>query len=223
MNSISIIKIILLITAIGLTAIMFLWPSANDERVNLATPQVADQLKKTTVSDVGSTKMLFPRFSGEDAKNRRWELKAEEAVQKGLGEDGKIDLKKIEAVATTSSGHDLIFEAGEGNFSQISKTLVLKNGVKVSGHGYTLETAALTSNFDNNNVKGSSPVKIKGAGGELFAKEFEILHNGETVRLSGGVKGRFMPSKMQTPKPKAVSPSALIDEKKPEEVNDKTP
>ena len=176
-------------------AVLFLWPSANDERVDISVPEtsVEDQLEKTSLQDVGETVMKSPRFVGEDSKNRRWEVKAKEAKQSGVLNPDYVWLDEIEAKAEDGHGTEVTFQAGEGAYVKKDSVLELKGGVKVQGYGFTLETEELKGDLKTRHIQGESTVTIVNEGGILKAGEFELQENGEVIRLREGVHGRFYP------------------------------
>jgi len=193
MKRVAILKSILIGLAVVLTAVLFLWPSEYGDKLSLNQPPVtAEQTAKPQVSDIESTTMLSPRFSGEDNQNQKWEIKAKKAHQLNLIGQEKVSLEGVEASLSTSKGEGVSFEAGMGSYTQEGKALTLEGGVVVKGYGLTLETEGLSSNLDNKSVHGEKPVTVKADVGKLSAQSFEIEEDGK-IKLSGGVSGTFYP------------------------------
>ena len=195
MSRIAIVKVVLVGLAAVLTAILFLWPSEYDDKLSLNQPTTdAAQTAKPTVSDIESTTMLSPRFSGEDKHNQKWEIKAKKAHQLNLIGQEKVSLEGVEAKVSTAKGDDVSFEAGMGSYTQEGKALTLEGGVVVKGYGLTLETEGLSSDLENKSVHGNKPVTIKAGVGNLSAQAFDIQEDGN-IKLSGGVSGTFYPQR----------------------------
>ena len=193
MNRIAVIKGVLVGLAVMLTAVLFLWPSEYGDKLSLNQPAgLAEQTEKPKVSDIESTTMLSPRFSGEDNQNQKWEIKAKKAHQLNLIGQEKVSLEGVEASLSTAQGEGVSFEAGIGSYTQEGKALTLEGGVVVKGYGLTLETEGLSSNLDDKSVRGEKPVTVKASVGNLSAQSFEIEEDGK-IKLSGGVSGTFYP------------------------------
>lgn len=191
---VSYIKISFLFIAFFLTVLLFMWPSEDIVRLDVGLPDTSmmeDRLKETSVTDVGGTSMLAPRFSGQDNKNRRWELSADQAVQVGEGPSGTVSLQKVEASAVGNKGGSVSFTAGQGVYEQKGGEVSLSDGVVVEGMGFTLKTDELKGNLQTNVLSGDSGVSISNDKGELNAQTFEVVGDGKTMKLSGGVSGRF--------------------------------
>lgn len=193
-------KFAFVLLAVALALVMFFWPSANDDRLDIAVPAVDEQLESTSLTDVGTTTMRAPRFTGEDNKNRRWELKAKEARQSGALNPDNVWLDDIEAKATTEKGSEITFKAGEGEYLKEGSKLELRDGVLIEGYGFTLETEAVKSDLETRSAEGVSPVIIRSKEGEMSAQEFNITDHGSKIHLGGGVKGRFYPKHLNNDK-----------------------
>lgn len=187
-------KFALIFLALTLLVVLFLWPSENDERVDISVsvPTVEKQLEGTSLTDVGTTTMKSPKFIGEDSQQRRWEVKAKEATQSGALNPDHVWLNEIEAKAEDADGRLITFKAGEGSYKKEGSTLQLDEGVKVEGYGFTLETESLESNLKKRTVTGDSSVVIQNENGILKAGQFELENNGDVIRLHKGVHGRFL-------------------------------
>lgn len=195
------LKLVLFGLAAGLTLLLFLLPGKNESRINLVdieeenlqpsqTEEQASNLRPDA-GDVAATTMLSPRFSGADDKNRAWEIKADQAQQAGSITQQHVSLTSITASATTPKGELLKFKAGHGYFNQKDQSLLLSGKVVMEGYGLRLETEKMQGNMETLAASSTTPVIVEGQGSHLEGKNFELMDQGNKIRLHGGVKGRF--------------------------------
>lgn len=187
-----IFKFTFIFIAIGLTVFLLTQNNEQVERVDISVIEPVDnQLKKTRVSDVASTTMLSPRFSGEDNKNRKWLITANKATQSGTVGEEKVILDIVQANATTSNGKKLSFIANEGNYIRSTNTLSLQKGIEITGYGFIIKTKEIIASLEDGVVTGNNEVTVTTDLGQLVAKNFNIQGNGEKIVFAGGVNGQF--------------------------------
>ncbi|MFT7144757.1 MAG: LPS export ABC transporter protein LptC [Alphaproteobacteria bacterium] len=189
------VKLIFLFLALGLTVLLFSWPS-NDDKLNLSTRMdVEDNAEDTApgnVSDVASTVMEFPNFTGE-GNHRRWGVKADRAIQVKSDKSDKVRLEKVEAYSVAKNGESFIFSAHEGVFMGEIQKLSLIKDVKIKGYGYTLETDRINGNIETHKLDTETPIKIYGDKGILTAGQFSMSGLQGLIVLSKGVKVHLYP------------------------------
>lgn len=213
------IKIALLSLALGLTILLFSQRKNLDVTLDLRqavgtthhmetaqkaleqTNQPALPTRNLSVRDVSATTTLGPRFTGRDDQNRHWQISAAAAHHTGMEDSsGTVFLDHVDATAVTSANTKLHFEALQGQYNRANNQLKLKEKVLISGQGITLEAEEVESDLDTRKAWSNKPVKITANQGELVAESMEILHNGEHIRLEGGVRGTLHLKEKETQK-----------------------
>lgn len=198
------LKIVLLLIAIGLTVLLFTWPSG-EERLTLSTKmdvgdvdvEISAKVKASDLATTAATVMLKPKFFGEDDEQRKWSLSADRAIQGGVDTSETVQLEEIDASSTLKDGSNVSLKAKKGAFVAATQELALSEGVELKGLGYTLKTDGLSGNIKTQNLRSDTKVSVEGASGEFSAGAFEMKGLDGHLHLSEGVKMRFYPNRTE--------------------------
>lgn len=196
---IRLIKFGFIFLAFLLGVVLFMWPSPNDDRLEIGTASIETQVKGTTLTDVGGTSILEPRFTGEDNQGRTWHLEASLAQQKGGLKTESISLSDVVAQAAFQDGVSISFVAGSGEYIRSSSRLLLEQGVQIQGYGFILKTNALRGDLTNRTVDSDEHVYFSSPEMFMEAGGLHLDGYGEKMVLSGGVKGRLYSEKVVEP------------------------
>jgi hypothetical protein len=181
--------------ALVLTAVMFLWPSKQEERLSLsANMEVSEDALDISPTEMGgmtSTVMESPHFTGEDEKGRRWSMKAKQAIQERAGVLETLNLNDVHGFSTLQNGEEIKFKAGYGTVQNENGTISLTGGVNISGYGYTLKTSEISGNMQDLHLKSKETVHITSPQGFIEAGQFEMRGEKGNLIFDKGVQVRF--------------------------------
>ncbi|MGP1397176.1 MAG: LPS export ABC transporter periplasmic protein LptC [Inquilinaceae bacterium] len=174
---VSLLKLILPMTAIAIMALVALWPTIQNE---LKPPPPAPVISERT-----SSQLLGPRYVGTDERNQPITIVADSADQ--VGEDGEIVvLARPDAAITLEDGTELSLSARSGRYDRAGAGLYLNGGVNLRrDDGVSLVTEEAHVDLENRNAWGDLPVSGDGPFGEVSGEGFRIEDEGDTVILIG--------------------------------------
>ncbi|NBV54651.1 MAG: hypothetical protein EBR79_02945 [Proteobacteria bacterium] len=162
--------LMLLAAAAGI--IWLLYANVQESRLfrlsTIPTPPTA-QNPTTTISltTVSTTNVLEnPRFTGQDDKNRRWEITAQQANQHGSTTSGTLHLTTVSATLnlpenqqSKTQTNTITLNAQQAAYTQNTQQLQLNGRVTLQGRGLLLQAPAMQANLANQSVAASGGVR----------------------------------------------------------------
>lgn len=177
---VNLLKVLLPAVALGLVAMVLLWPQLNpiDQRFRLRAVGVS-------IDDLENLRMLNPRYVGTDSQNQPYSLTADQALQ--LSGDGNLtDLTKPKGDITLKDGTWLALSAETGVYRKQNETLDLEGKVNLfHDGGYEILTPKARIELDQGNAAGDMPVTGQGPDTELEGEGFRIYDRGDRVIVTG--------------------------------------
>ncbi|MEQ8229220.1 MAG: LPS export ABC transporter periplasmic protein LptC [Rhodospirillales bacterium] len=179
---VQIAKVMLPVAAVGLIALVILWPHLRTEDLRFRIGFAAIQ------SNVdGDPNLLNPRYVGTDEDNQPFAVTADIAKKlDGEGMDVRIGLELPKADITLKDGTWLVLTAENGIYARSDKTLDLAGSVNLfHDSGYEFRTEKATVDLSQGLASGDVPVKGQGPFGTLHAEGFRLLNKGRTIVFTG--------------------------------------
>ncbi len=171
-------KLMLPVCAVLLLATIAAWPE-----INRILRHEAVTLKGLSAIDMGSGRMLDPRYHGVDARQRPFTVTADTAVQRTAE---RIDLTNPKGDATLQNGTWLMVQSKEGVYIQHAGLLDLSKDVVLYRQDGTTMTSD-TSAIDLKQGAASSAVATHAEGpfGTLDAAGYTLVDKGAVVQFQG--------------------------------------
>jgi len=178
--TITFLKIILPTVAIGLIALVMLWPQflLSDGRF---------QIVAQPSNEVGIDRLSMnnPHFRGTDSHDRPFTVTADKAVQ-DRADDELILLAQPKADMILEDGARVAVQAKQGSYHRDLETLQLAGGVDlVHDQGYEIHTPSAAVDLTTSTAEGKEPVAAKGPFGELSAEGFRVIERGAIIEFTG--------------------------------------
>lgn len=166
--------------AVGLLAVMALWPEieSNAERGRVAFRRVAEVRPDALY-------VVEPRYQGVDEQNRPFTVTASSAVQ--AGQEEVVQLQAPRADITLTDGGWVYLEAERGRYVKPEDRLDLAGRVTVHhDDGTQFVTDQATLDLHGGNAAGDVPVAAQGPFGTLTAAQgFRLQDRGQVVNFLG--------------------------------------
>jgi lipopolysaccharide export system protein LptC len=180
---VSFMKFLLPAIALGLLALIFLWP-----QIKVSDSRFSISFKSLQGTNTDDPNMINARFVGTDNKNQPFSITADLAKNIVLGRSA-IELEMPKADIGINDGTWLVVTASSGLYNQKGKTLDLIGAVNLfhdSGYEFNTEKA----NIDLGKGIAISKEKITGQGpfGNLTAEGFRIENKGHRFIFTGKSK-----------------------------------
>ncbi len=187
-------RLILPAVAIFIMAVLFIWPSINDERI-IPVKQTKEEVEQD--ARISKNEFTNPQFESADRKNRPYKITAIRAVQGEINEN-LIMLERPVGVMDLGDGKSVRVGSVAGAYRRDTERFFLKGDVDVfhSG-GYSLKTEEAHVDLNNNlawselDVYGAGPeMNITAKGMKADGKTGEIIFSGPaTLVLEKGMDG----------------------------------
>jgi lipopolysaccharide export system protein LptC len=177
---VTLLKLVLPSVAVGLVAMILLWPQLNpiDQRFRLKPVAVG-------IEDLENLRMINPRYVGSDAQNQPYTITADQALQ-GSGDSNITDLQKPKGDITLNDGTWLSLTADTGTYRKKDQLLDLEGNVNLfHDGGYEILTARAHLDLAKNNAEGNDAVTGQGPDTELSGEGFRIYDRGQRVIVTG--------------------------------------
>ncbi|PIW26554.1 MAG: LPS export ABC transporter periplasmic protein LptC [Rhodospirillales bacterium CG15_BIG_FIL_POST_REV_8_21_14_020_66_15] len=183
-------KVMLPVAAVGLIALVILWPHLRTEDLRF---RIGFAAIKSNVD--GDPNLLNPRYVGTDNDNQPYAVTADIAKKlDGEGLDVRIGLELPKADITLKDGTWLVLTAENGIYARRDKTLDLAGSVNLfHDSGYEFRTEKATVDLARGVAHGEVPVKGQGPFGTLQAEGFRLLNKGRTLVFTGKSKMVLQP------------------------------
>jgi len=177
--AVAIAKRALPLAAVGLLAVMALWPEieSNAERGRVA-------FRRITEVRPDALMVREPRYQGVDEQNRPYTLTANSAVQ--AGQEDIVQLQAPRADLLLTDGGWIYLEADQGRFDKPRNHLDLQGHVTIhhdDGTQFVTKSAAV--DVSGGNAEGDEPVAAQGPFGTLTAEGFRLRDRGQVVIFTG--------------------------------------
>jgi lipopolysaccharide export system protein LptC len=177
---VSLLKLVLPSVAVGLVAMILLWPQLNpiDQRFRLKPVAVS-------IDDLENLRMMNPRYTGSDAQDQPYTVTADQAVQVS-GDSNVTDLVNPKGDITLKDGTWLALSAEAGTYRKKDELLDLEGNVNLfHDGGYEIVTARARIDLAKNSAEGNDPVVGQGPDTELRGEGFRVQNRGEQVIVTG--------------------------------------
>ncbi len=178
-------KVMLPAAAVGLIALVILWPHLRTEDLRF---RIGFAAIKSNVD--GDPNLLNPRYVGTDEDNQPYAVTADIAKKlDGEGMDVRIGLELPKADITLKDGTWLVLTAENGIYARRNKTLDLSGAVNLfHDSGYEFRTDKAQVDLARGIAEGDRPVRGQGPFGTLNAEGFRLLNKGRTIVFTGKSK-----------------------------------
>jgi lipopolysaccharide export system protein LptC len=174
---INLTKWVLPLAAMGLLALIALWPEINAAatKARLAMAHVS--------GEVSGGKVIDARYNGVDEKGRPYTLTAATAWQINAQQVG-LTLPKGDI--TLKNGTWLMLNSKEGTFIRgLNQLDLVKEVTLYRDDGTTMHTESASIDMKAGAAAGSDPVHVEGPFGVLDARGFTVMDNGNAIDFPG--------------------------------------
>lgn len=178
----------LALTALGLTVLVVLWPTLQDEEVSFTlsyedTTPSSDQIRMENLNYVGT-----------DLGGRRFEISADKGVQSSP-EAPSIRLEGIRASVEVSDDRTVELVSDGGIFYVEENILEMAGGVVMTtSDGYRFTAGAARFDLDTYEAESDEQVSGQGPLGSFKADSFQIRIDERLVIFEGRVQMRLYPA-----------------------------
>lgn len=170
-------KVVLPTAALGLIALVILWPTLRDE--------IAPLDVEVQRGEDGAVQMTNPRYFGTTSNDLPFSVSGVSAVQSDA-EDGVVVLEAPEGEITMEDGMWYALNADTGRFDREEGFLELRGDVNLfRDDGFEMFTEAANINLETNEAWGDRPVRAQGPTANLTAEGFRITDGGDRVIFTG--------------------------------------
>jgi lipopolysaccharide export system protein LptC len=177
---VTLLKLVLPSVAVGLVAMILLWPQLNpiDQRFRLKPVAVG-------IEDLENLRMISPRYTGSDAQNQPYTVTADQALQIS-GDSNVTDLVKPKGDITLKDGTWLALSAETGVYRKKDEMLDLEGNVNLfHDGGYEIATTRARIDLRKNSAEGKDPVVGQGPDTELRGEGFRVDDRGQRIFVTG--------------------------------------
>jgi lipopolysaccharide export system protein LptC len=145
-------------------------------------------------------RMVNGRFVGSDVHGRPYTVTYDSARQPPGG--GPIDMVNPIAELTLQNGHWVALRSDRGRYDQAGGTLDLSGHVELfHDEGYRFATETAHVEFSKNLIWGDRAVEGRGPKGEIFARGFRVINNGDALSFTGPARLLLRPDAAQMADP----------------------
>jgi lipopolysaccharide export system protein LptC len=170
-------KWMLPMAAMGLLALIALWPEISDTTIKA-------RLSLAHVSgEVDGGKLIDARYNGLDEKGRPYTITAATAWQIDAE---RVGLTLPKGDITLENGTWLMLTSREGTFVQhVNQLDLIKEVTLYRDDGTTMHTESASIDVKAGAAAGSQPVHVEGPFGVLDAKGFTVMDKGTAIDFPG--------------------------------------
>jgi lipopolysaccharide export system protein LptC len=162
---VTLLKLVLPSVAVGLVAMILLWPQL--------------------IEDLENLRMINPRYTGSDTQNQPYVVTADQALQVS-GDSNVTNLMKPKGDITLKDGTWLALSAETGVYRKKDELLDLEGSVNLfHDGGYEIVTSQARVDLRKNSAEGGQPVVGQGPDTELRGEGFRVHNGGERVIVTG--------------------------------------
>ena len=185
-------KVVLPAAALGLVVTLVMWP---DEDSSGALPLAFSRIE----ADGDGLRMVSPHYIGNDEEGRPFSIRAAWAIQDSF-DPTRVDMNAPDFEMTNKDGTWFNLTAAQGVYLPKADTMHLSGGVHLfTDRGYEAQTDEIAIDLEAGTAVGPTPVQAQGPAGEIAAKRFEVLDQGNRLRFEGGVTLVLRPAAQDAP------------------------
>lgn len=163
---VSLMKIALPVAALAILALVALWPGPERPVTSAELPDGA--------REAGQGRMMSPRITGVDARDRPYSIVGESAEQSLIGGE-RVVFNDPQAEITLANGAWLALMAEQGEIDQERGQLILSGAVSLfRDDGYAFVTEEVHFDLEQTVAWGDFPVEAYGPSGEIAADGFRL-------------------------------------------------
>jgi lipopolysaccharide export system protein LptC len=179
-NLVTLLKLVLPSVAVGLVAMILLWPQINPLDGRFRIKPVA-----VSMDDLENLRMVNPRYVGSDSQDQPYTITADQALQVS-GDANVTDLVKPKGDITLNDGTWLSLTADGGTYRKKEQLLDLEGHVNLfHDGGYELLTHRAHLDLAKNTAAGNDAVTGQGPDTELSGEGFRVFNRGQQVMVTG--------------------------------------
>jgi lipopolysaccharide export system protein LptC len=184
------LRIILPVAGLLTIAIVALWPRIRD---------IFNKPTETSQEE-RQARMVNGRFVGSDVHGRPYTVTYDTAQQPPGG--GPVDMVNPIAELTLQNGHWVAVKADRGRYDQAAGLIDLAGHVELfHDEGYRFTTERAHVEFQKNLIWGDRAVEGRGPKGDIFARGFRVINNGDAITFTGAGRLILRPNAAQMPEP----------------------
>lgn len=152
--------------AVGLMAVIIIWPQFDKRIVPLTQEQIATEIG----DNIGKNELLNPVYNTTDANQNPVKVTADKAIV-SQNNQSLIRLEKPNANFKTNGGEALQVESLQGTYDEKAEKLYLQDDVKITHEkNYTLNAQELRVNIKTQEAFSDKDVTINGPEATINAK-----------------------------------------------------
>jgi lipopolysaccharide export system protein LptC len=187
------LRVALPLAGVFTIALVMLWPKLREEFNHPTRPS----------QDERQARMINGRYVGSDSHGRPYTVTYESAAQPPGG--GPVEMVNPVAELTLQNGRWVALRAGHGLYDQTAGTFDLSDNVELfHDDGYRFTTASAHIEFTRNLIWGDRAVRGRGPKGEIAARGFRVINNGEAIVFTGPTSLILRPDAARIPEPDAA-------------------
>jgi lipopolysaccharide export system protein LptC len=184
------LRVVLPLVGLLTFAIVLLWPKIRAEFNHPTKPSQEER----------QARMINGRYVGSDAHGRPYTVTYESAEQPPGG--GPVQMVNPVAELTLQNGRWVALKASHGVYDQAAGTFDMSGDVELfHDEGYRFSTAAAHVEFSKNLVWGDRAVRGRGPKGEIVARGFRVINNGDAIVFTGPSRLILRPDAARIPEP----------------------
>lgn len=177
------LKIVLPTVAVGLIALIFLWPQIAEQTADLGM-----QFFGIDQSTSDAMQLSNARYQGVDAENQPFTVTAD-GVRQAQVDAEEVLLTKPKADIMLSDQSWAALTAENGRFNRETQQLTLTGDVSFFHDlGYEFRTNSATVDMAKGEAEGPDPVDGQGPFGQVEAEGFKVFDKGARILLTGKSK-----------------------------------
>lgn len=186
---VSIMKFALPATALGLVALIFLWP-----QIQVGNTRFSIGFARLKATESEDPSMVNARYVGTDKNNRPFSITADLARDMLRGSTA-IELEMPKADLAMKNGTWIALTANSGVYDQQKKLLYLEGAVNLfHDSGYEFKTEKLRIDLDRGRAVSNQKVTGQGPFGQLQAEGFYFGNDDQSIFFTGRSKLIIHPS-----------------------------
>ncbi|MEO1089999.1 MAG: LPS export ABC transporter periplasmic protein LptC [Pseudomonadota bacterium] len=176
-------RIMLPVAALGILAVIVLWPRLQGLDTGLIVPQVGD----LDLEADGRVRLDQPRYVGRGDDGDAFSVEAE-AGRVDPRAPNRIELERMRADLPGSDERQVELRAAEALYDRDQDTLDLGGEVRlVTSDGYELRTTSAHVDVANGTVATTAPVDGDGPTGTIVADRMDAADGGAVITFRGNV------------------------------------
>lgn len=174
------LRLFIPIIAIILTIITVTWTFMSSE-------EIASKITEEAIKQISKNELLNPRFDSMDNRNQPFTITAAKAVR-GETDDKLVLLTQPAGDITLKNGRWLSIKAESGAYNQDKNRLLLNESVQIfDDQGYTLTTAEMNININEDTILSETPIEAQGPAGTIQSSGLYANMNTGLLSFKGPV------------------------------------